>query len=155
MKRIKSKKEKYPVLFKVLENNSNLKRNQYSLDNLPNLNEVLNLFKEKYFYPINREKAKVLQLKELKDDDIYLNNRNEIKTFINFYNNLKLKDSKNKEIKLSDESQIADFFVDDGNEFGKGYKKIYTEFIKIQNGVNIALLENKIDQEIFKRDCKN
>ena len=155
LKRIKSKKEKYPVLFKVLENNSNLKRNQYSLDNLPNFNEVLNLFIEKYFYSINREKAKVLQLKDLKDDDIYLNNRNEIKTFINFYNNLKLKDSKNKEIKLSDESQIADFFVDDGNEFGKSYKKIYAEFIKIQNAEINDLLENKIEQEIFERDCKD
>ena len=155
LKRIKSKKEKYPVLFKVLENNSNLKRNQYSLDNLPNFNEVLNLFNEKYFYSINREKAKVLQLKDFKDDDIYLNNRNEIKTFINFYNNLKLKDSKNKEIKLSDESQLADFFVDDGNEFGKSYKKIYAEFIKIQNAEINDLLENKIEQEIFERDCKD
>ena len=33
--------------------------------------------------------------------------------------------------------------------------KDYTEFIKIQNEEIIALLENKIDQEIFKRDCKN
>ncbi len=154
MNEIKSKKDKYPVLFKVLEN-SNKKKNQYSLENLPNFNEVLNLFNEKYFYSIKREKANFLLLKDLKDDEIYLNNRNEIKTFINFYNNLKLKDSKNQDLKLSDQSVLANFFIDDNNEFGKSYKKIYNEFIKEQNAEISDLLDNKIEQDVFERDCKD
>ena len=153
---IKSKKDKYPVLFKVLENNANNSNiNQYSLDHLPNYNEVLNLFNETYFYSIKREKANNLQLKDLKDDEIYLNNRNEIKTFMNFYNNLKLKDSKNQDMKLSDQSLLADFFIDDNNEFGKSYKKIYNEFIKEQNAEITNLLDIKIEQDVFERDCKD
>jgi len=153
---IKSKKDKYPVLFKVLENNANNSNiNQYSLDHLPNYNKVLNLFNETYFYSIKREKANNLQLKDLKDDEIYLNNRNEIKTFMNFYNNLKLKDSKNQDMKLSDQSLLADFFIDDNNEFGKSYKKIYNEFIKEQNAEITNLLDIKIEQDVFERDCKD
>ena len=53
--KIKSKKDKYPVLLKVFENNNN-NANKFSLDNLPNFNEVLNLFNEKYFYSIKRDK---------------------------------------------------------------------------------------------------
>ena len=55
LNQIKSKKDKYPVLCKVLENNSSTRKNKYSLDNLPNFNEVLNLFAEKYFYSIKRD----------------------------------------------------------------------------------------------------
>ena len=72
-----------------------------------------------------------------------------------FYNNLNLKDSKNKNLKLSDESKLADFFIDDQNEFGKSYKKIYVEFIKEQNGEISDLLENKIEKEVFERNCKD
>ena len=34
LEKVKSKKDKYPVLFKVLENNINKKENKYSLNNL-------------------------------------------------------------------------------------------------------------------------
>ena len=155
LNQIKSQKDKYPVLCKVLENNSSTRKNKYSLDNLPNFNEVLNLFAEKYFYSIKRDKALYLQLKDLKDDELYLNNRKEIKELINFYNKLEIKDTKNQILKLSEESKLADFFIDDNNEFGKSYKKIYAEFIKEQNTEISKLLDDKIDQEIFERDCKN
>jgi len=155
LNQIKTNKEKYPVLCKILENNSNTRKNKYSLDNLPNFNEVLNLFSEKYCYSIKRDKALFLQLKDLKDDELYLNNRKEIKEFLSFYNKLELKDEKNQNLKLSEESKLADFFIDDNNEFGKSYKKIYAEFIKEQNKEISKLLDSKIDQEIFERDCKN
>ena len=155
LNQIKSKKDKYPVLCKVLENNSSTRKNKYSLDNLPNFNEVLNLFAEKYFYSIKRDKALYLQLKDLKDDELYLNNRKEIKELINFYNKLEIKDTKNQILKLSEESKLADFFIDDNNEFGKSYKNIYGEFIKEQNTEISKLLDDKIEQEIFERDCKN
>ena len=89
MNQIKSKKDKYTVI----ENNNNFsnKNNKYSLDNLPNFNEVLNLFAEKYFYSIKRDKAFVLQLKDLKDEEFYLNNSKDIKRFKNFFNKLELK----------------------------------------------------------------
>ena len=153
--KIKSKKDKYPVLLKVFENNTNKKANKYSLDNLPNFNEVLNLFNEKYFYSIKRDKAMILQLKDLKDEEMYNQNRNEIKTFINFYNNLEYKNTKNESLKLSEQSKLADFFVDDGNEFGKSYKEIYGQFIKEQNTEISDLLENKIENDVFERDCKD
>ena len=153
--KVKSKKDKYPVLFKVLKNSINEIQNKYSLDNLPNFNEVLNLFNENYFYSIKRNKALILQLKDLKDEDIYNQNRSAIKSFINFYNNLNLEDSKNKTLKLSEESKLADFFIDDQNEFGKSYKKIYAEFIKEQNEEISDLLENKIEKEVFERNCKD
>ncbi len=155
LEKIKSKKDKYPVLLKVLENNTNKKEKKYSLDNLVIFNEVLNLFNEKYFYSIKRDKAETLQLKDLKDEDIYNQNRNEIKSFINFYNNLKYNNTKNEKLILSEESKLADFFVDDGNEYGKSYKKIYGEFIKEQNDEISDLLDNKIENEIFERNCKD
>ena len=151
--KVKSKKDKYPVLFKVLENKLNKKENKYSLENLPNFNEVLNLFSEKYFYSIKRNTA--LTLKDIKDEDIYIHNRSVIKSFIDFYNNLKLEDSKNKYLKLSEENKLTDFFIDDQNEFGKSYKKIYAEFIKEQNEEISDLLENKIEKEVFERNCKD
>ena len=153
--KIKSKKDKYPVLFKVLESNINKKANKYSLDNLPNFNEVLNLFNEKYFNSIKRNKATTLQLKDIKDEELYNNNRSSIKTFIDFFNNLKLKDTKNENLVLSDESKLADFFVDNNNEFGKSYKEIYSIFIKEQNSEISDLLDYKIEKEVFERNCKD
>ena len=96
-----------------------------------------------------------LQLKDLKDEEIYIQNRNEIKSFINFYNNLNYKDTKNENLILSEKSKLADFFIDDGNEFGRSYKEIYGEFIKEQNTEISDLLDNKIENEVFERNCKD
>ena len=153
--KVKSNKDKYPVLYKVLENNINKKENKYSLNKLPNFNEVLNLFNEKYFYNIKRNKALILQLNDLKDEEIYNQNRRAIRSFIEFYNDLNLEDSENKKLKLSENNKLADFFIDDQNEFGKSYKKIYAEFIKEQNEEISDLLENKIEKEVFERNCKD
>ena len=148
-------KDRYPVLLKILENIINKKENKYTLDNLPKFNEVLNLFNEKYSFTIKRGKANTLKLKDIKDEEIYINNRDSIKEFISFYNSLNDKEVKNEKLKLSDESKLADFFVSDDNEFGKSYKRIYNKFIQEQNKEIADLLDIKIDKGIFESNCKN
>ena len=149
------KEKKYPVLLKVLENSFNKKENPYSLDNLPNFNNVLNLFNEKYSCSIKRDRAKNLELKDIKDEELYINNRDEIKEFINFFNNLSDKDVKSENLKLSEQSKLEDFFIVDDNEFGKSYKKIYANFIKEQNKQISDILDIKIKKGIFEKNCKN
>ena len=150
-------KEKYPVLLKLLEsNNFEKNKNPYSLEYLPIFNEVLNLFNDKYSYSIKREKANTLRLKDLKDEDIYLNNKHLIKIFMNFYNSLKLKNESNDGIlELTENNKLSDFFIDDNNEIGKSYKSIYYKFIELQNNEISELLEKKIEQNIFENNCKN
>ena len=148
-------RDRYPVLSRVLENSYTKNDNKYSLNNLPNFNEVLNLFNETYYFSIKRDKANKLQLKDIKDEELYINNRDEIKAFMNYFNSLSYKSTKGEDLKISDESKLADFFVDDGNEFGKSYKKIYKEFIKEQNKEISDLLDKKIEKGIFERNCKN
>ena len=147
--------EKYPVLLRVLKNNLNRNQNMYSLDKLPNFNEVLNLFNEKYSYSIKRNKANTLQLKDLKDEEFYINNRDAIKEFMEFYNNLPDREVKSEEMKLSNESKLSDFFILDDNEFGKSYKKIYNKFIQEQNKEISGLLDIKKEKGIFEESCKN
>ena len=151
-------KDKYPVLLKVLEmNNSNENKIKYSLENLPIFNEVLNLFEDKYSYIIKRDKANKLRLKDIKDEEIYINNRNSIKNFIEFFNSLQLKNEKGDNIlKLTEEnSKLSELFIDDDNEISKSYKDIYSQFIKEQNNQISDLLDNKIKKGIFEKDCKN
>ena len=146
--------DKYPVLLKVLQRHSKKNKNKYSLDNLPIFNEILNLFNDTYYNSITRDKAESLQLKNIKSEDVYIDNKKAIKNFIQFYNNLSLKDEKGNKLLLSDESKLADFLIIDDNEFGKSYKYIYSEFIKEQNKEIADLLENKIQKGIFEKDCK-
>ena len=94
-------------------------------------------------------------MKDIKDEEIYINNRDSIKEFISFYNSLNDKEVKNEKLKLSDESKLADFFVSDDNEFGKSYKRIYNKFIQEQNKEIADLLDIKIDKGIFESNCKN
>jgi len=149
-------RDKYPLLLKVLEKNTNENiRSQYSLDNLPLFNYVLNLFNDKYCYLIKRDKANKLSIKDIKDEAIYLENKNSIKKFINFYNSLKLKnESDNTILELSEDNKLSDFFIDDNNKFGKSYKEIYYKFIDEQNNEISELLNNKIEKGIFERNCK-
>jgi hypothetical protein len=148
-------RDRYPVLLKVLENNI-IKSNQtkYSLENLPTFNNVLNLFNDTYSNSIKREKANIIKLK---NEEIYSNNRSSIKNFINFYNSLKLKSEENDGIilKLSEESKLSDFFIDDDNEIGKSYKYIYNQFINEQNNEISDLLQIKIRNGIFEKNCDN
>ena len=147
--------EKYPVLLRVLKNNMNPNQKMYSLDKLPIFNEVLNLFNEKYSNSIKRNKANTLQLQDLKDEEFYINNRDSIKEFMKFYNNLSDREVKSDKMKLSNESKLSDFFILDDNEFGKSYKKIYNKFIQEQNKEISDLLDIKIDKGIFEENCKN
>ena len=149
-----SEKDKFPVLLKYLENHySNKKVNLYSLEKLPLFNKVLNLFSESYSYQIKRDKAKTLPLK---GETIYSENKNLIDDFINYYNYLQIKNEKNNSImKLSPENYLCDFFIDDNNDFGRSYKKIYKEFIKEENKEILPLLNNKIEKQIFEKNCKD
>jgi hypothetical protein len=140
---------KYPVLKKYLESKNIQTDNNYSLDNLNLYNSVLNLINEKYSNKISREFA---EKKKLKDEEIYNNNKGLIDKFINFYNNLKIKEA-NVE-KLSNENPLCDFLLDD-NKFGIIYRNIYKNFAKEQNEKLQPLLDNKIEKGIFDINCKN
>ena len=104
---------------------------------------------------IKRDKAKTLKLKDIKDEDIYKNNKDSINKFITFFNNLKIKnETNNKIMELSEENSLCDFFIDNNNDFGKCYKKIYKKFITTQNNEISGLLDNKIENGIFEANCK-
>ena len=147
-------RDRYPVLLKVLENNNNKeKTSKYPLAKLAMFNDVLNLFNEKYSYSIKRDKANALKLK---DEEIYVNNKDIIDKFIKFYNSLKMKSEINENIlELSKDSKISNFFIDDANEIGKSYKYIYSQFINEQNDKISDLLNIKINNGIFEPNCLN
>ena len=145
---------KYPVLIKYLQykNNNKIEQSKYSLDNLNLFNNVLNLFNDKYSNHISREQS---EKKILKDDEIYKDNKELIDNFFKFYNSLKLKNSKNEIIILSNENHLGDLFIDNKTDIGRTYKDIYKNFIKEQNEKIEDLLENKIEKGIFTKNCKN
>ena len=135
---------KYPILKAYLESklkdNSDKKKNKYSLDNLNLFNKVLNLINEEYFNNISREDAERLKLKEV---DVYSNNVELFNNFIKYYNSLGMKDNKGNTIKLSENNSLCDFFLDDDNIIGRTYKDIYKKFIKEQNEKIEKLLDMK------------
>ena len=144
---------KYPVLKKYLDSKNDQKddNNDYSLDNLNIFNCVLNLINEKYSNKISREYA---DKKKLKEEDIYINNKNLIDKFIIFYNNLKTKERSNFR-KLSIDNHLSDFLLDSDNKFGIDYINIYKKFAKEQNEKLENLLDMKIERGIFDINCKN
>ena len=145
-------KDKYPVLLKYLENIINEKKeHKYSLNNLNIYNTVLNLFNDAYSRVIIRGKAKEIILE---DEEIYKNNKELIKKFISFYNNLDISINDIK-LKLSEKNKLSDFFIDENLNYGKSYKNIYHEFINEQNNQISELLEIKIKKGIFDYHCKN
>ena len=142
---------KYPVLRVYLNNKKLIHKEKYSLEDLSLFNDVLNLINEKYFKKILRRDSERIKIKET---EIYKNNRVLIDKFIQLYNNLNI-NYKNKEIlKLSKDNSLADFFIDDKNNFGRTYKNIYKEFIKIQNEKIENLLDIKILEGDFDISCK-
>ena len=147
-------RSKYPVLIKYLQykNNNKAEQSKYSLNNLDLFNNVLNLFNDKYSNHISREQSGRIILKDV---DLYNNNKDLIDNFFKFYNNLKLTDSKNKIIILSNENHLGDLFIDNKTDIGRTYKDIYKNFIKEQNGNLEGLLENKIEKGIYTKNCKN
>jgi len=143
---------KYPVLRLYLESLKNEKgaNNNYSLDNLDLFNKVLNIYFEKYSNHISREYA---EKTILKNEGIYIDNTELIEKFFKFYNDLKKKDSHNKEIQLNNNNYLGDLFIND-SRIGKTYKEIYKNFIKEQNKKIENLLEIKINNGIFDDNCK-
>ena len=136
----------YPIL-KLYLDSILLKdeKKKYSLNKLNLFNSTLNLINEKYTNKISREIAK----KRLKDDEVYINNKELFDNFIKFYNKLEFK------IQLTTENKLCDFFIDEDNEYGKTYLNIYKEFIKEQNEKLQEFLDKKIESGIFDETCKN
>jgi len=147
-------KDKYPVLSRYLEYYNSRKeegKKLYQLKKLKNFNEVLNLFNDNYSNSLIRRNA---EERILNGEQFYSENKENIDKFIKYYNNLNKKDENNNILKLSDQSQLSNFFVDDLDKIGKTYKDIYFEFIKEQNNQISKLLEIKIEQDIFDNSCK-
>ena len=145
---------KYPVLEKYLEynkNKKNEKKKKYSLDNLNTFNSSLNLINEEYFNNISRE---IAEKKKLIDDPIYINNKELIDKFIDFYNNLKIKDDKGNVNVLSNDKSLSNFFLNNDNDIGRSYKEIFMNFIKEQNEKIEKLLDMKIEKGVFDSNCK-
>ena len=142
---------KYPVLKIYLENKNQTENDKYSLKNLYLFNNVLNLISEKYSNKISREYA---EKNKIKDTEIYMDNKDLIDKFIEYYNSLDDIKENNK-IKLSTDNNLCDFLIEDSNNFGKTYKIIYQKFIKIQNESLEPLLDIKISKGIFDKNCKD
>ena len=145
-------KDKYPVLQRYLENKNKKDKNKYSLDHLYLFNNVLNLINEKYFNKISREFA---EKNALKDTEIYIDNKDIIDKFIEFYNSLDdIKDKNKNNIKLSIDNKLGDFFIDENNSIGITYKDIYKNFINLQNEKLEPLLDIKVSKGLFDNNCK-
>ena len=95
-------KNKFPKINKYLDYKMNQKDedDKYSLDKLSLFNKVLNLINYKYSHKITRLFAEKTLIK---DTELYKNEENSklIDKFINYYNELKNKDSKGNEISLN------------------------------------------------------
>ena len=151
-------KNKFPIINKYLDFKMNKKDDdddKYSLDKLILFNKVLNLINDKYSHKITRSFAEKTLIK---DTEIYKNAENSklIGQLINYYNELKIKDSKGNEIVLNiNEITLSDLVIDDNNEIGKTYKNIYKIFIEKQNDSLKDILEIKIKNGIFNSNCRN
>ena len=142
---------KYPVLKYYLDQIGKTDKEQYSLENLNIFNDALNLINEKYFNNISRKYA---EKRKLKEEQLYINNKELIDNFIKFYNSLKLKDN-NEIIKLSIDNPLKSFLIDNNDSIGNTYISIYKKFIKHQNDTLETLLDNKINRGLFDINCKN
>ena len=150
--------EQYPLLKIYLESktDNNKEKTKYSLDDLNIFNKALNLINQKYF---NNISTNIAEKTKLIDDDIYFKNKETFDNFIEFYNKSKT-EIEGKKLELNNENNLCDFFINENNNYGKSYKKIYKEFInqqqnekieKILNMKNINL--NKINiQQINKKE---
>ena len=153
MEKLKHKEEnKYPVLSKYLNYyNSKKSEEKYSLDNLVVFNNTLNLLSDYYSHKISRKKAKDIPLNQT---DIFSDNKDLFNSFITFYNKLGL-NINGQMLKLSENSKLFEFFIDDDNNIGKSYKDIYFQFIRNQNNQISNLIDIKIIKGIFNEDSRN
>jgi hypothetical protein len=102
----------YPLLKLYLDNKNNndtSEDNKYSPDSLLLFCDTLNLINNTYFNNISQDQAKK---KKLKEEEIYMKNKDIIDKFIKFYNSLEIDGNQ-----LSTDNHICDFLVDDTNNF--------------------------------------
>ena len=145
-------KSKYPVLKMYLDyNNEKEDKNDYIINNINLFNSVLNMLYQTYFNKISR---KYSEKTKLKDIDIYQDNKKLFDDFINFYNNIKIKEIKVKK-RLNNNNPLCDFFIDEANEYGRTYKIIYEYITKQQNKKIGDLIDIKIENGIFDINYKN
>jgi len=83
-----------------------------------------------------------------------MNNKKLIDDFFDFYYKLEINNDKGEIIKLSNEKNLIDLFINDDNVIGKSYKKIYKNFVNEQNTKIENLLENKIQNGIFDNNYR-
>ena len=138
----------YPLLKLYLDNmnNNDTSEDKYSSNNLLLFSNALNLINQTYFNNISKEQAKK---KKIKDDEIYMKNRDTIDSFIKFYNSLEMDGDQ-----LSIDNHLCDYFIDDTNNFGKNYKKILQIFLNQYNETTEKLLNAKIEKGIFDINSK-
>ena len=132
--------DQYPLLKLYLESktNENKEKAKYSLEDLNLFNKALNLINQKYF---NNISTNIAENRKLKDDDIYIKNRELFDKFIEFYNNSKIRIEGNI-LELNNENYLCDFFINENNKYGKSYKNIYNEFIKQQQNEEVEKILN-------------
>ena len=117
-------------------------------------NEALNLLKDNYIFSITRQEA---ENRILKEELIYKKNKDLLDDFIDIckdYLDSNENKVKYKNLTLSNENKLYNFFLDENTEYGKFYREIYKEFIKIQNEEITKLLDLKIEEKIFDKNCK-
>ena len=147
LERLKKEDNRYPVLTKYIEYISTPRDSDpFSLNYLKLYNDTLNLFNEKYSHKISREESEQFVLE---DEELYKNNTKLINNFIDFYNNLNIKDENNKKLELSKTNKLCNFFIDDNNSISKSLKYIYNIFIEKQNNEINDLIKNKVNEGIF------
>jgi hypothetical protein len=132
--------EQYPLLKIYLESktDNNKEKTKYSLDDLNIFNKALNLINQKYF---NNISTNIAEKTKLIDDDIYFKNKETFDNFIEFYNKSKT-EIEGKKLELNNENNLCDFFINENNNYGKSYKKIYKEFINQQHNEKIEKILN-------------
>ena len=154
-------KNEYPVLDKYLKykkqnkfEDSEKKKDKYSLKDLYLFNKVLNLFNDIYSNKIKKEFSKIQKIRE---SEIYKdkNNSKLIDEFIKLYNNFEYVDYEGNKLELNiDTNYLCDFLLIDDNKYGQSYKKIYKIFIDKQNKELENLLDDKINTGEFDLNCK-
>jgi len=145
-------KSEYPIIrkyleFKKLKKKEKNEDEKYILEDLIIFNKVINLLNEKYSLQITKEYSEKTLIK---DDDIYKDNEDLFKSFIDIFNIYEFKDEETKRvIKLSKKNYLCDFVLDNNNKYGKAYIKIYKIFEQKQNDKLKDILKIKYQEGIF------
>ena len=168
LENIKDHYKKYPLLNKILNERQQIEL----LQNLPNINQLSNLFLQKYSYNIKRNDAKDKKLSIEQTNiinELFNGDEEKFKKLIENYtkswNNIKdiavkysCKDEMNPhEIKNYEDEYLANFLVDDGEiYYGMYLAAAYQNFIYLENNFikSITNIDDDEDDTIHKNYFK-